>query len=190
MASEQSVKKWREKDVLDCLIFVAVPLSFWSHNWDYCSSGFYFQPENHNNKKPGVIIKYCCSMRIWWMIIFFCVTRILFILKMQSFTFLRIYFKPSFFDVEQTGKIPRLLSSRFSPSITKECRVITTGYYHQEPKRGTNKGNSIGKMPEKSLQGAGGEKIFCQRSFWFWGITTWKWLPIIRLYHKGKNNYN
>ena len=76
---------------------------------------------------------------------------------MQSFTFLRIYFKPAFFDVEQTD------SPGFSPPITKECRVITTGYYHQEPKRGTNKGNSIGKMPEKSLQG-GGEEIFCQRN--------------------------
>ena len=143
---------------MSLIAWFLLPLSFWSHNWDYCSSsGFYFQPENHNNKKPGVTSSSTAAQWEFDEWLFFCAIRILFILKMQSFThFLEFIFKPSFFDVEQTGKIPRSLSSRFSPSITKECRVITTGYYHQEPKRGTNKGNSIGKMPEKSLQGGGG----------------------------------
>ena len=45
---------------------------FGSHNWDSSSiSGFLSTIQNENRKKqgPGVIIKYCCSMGIWWMII-------------------------------------------------------------------------------------------------------------------------
>ena len=58
--------------LLCCLHLLLNLLSFGSHNWDSSSiSGFLSTIQNENRKKqgPGVIIKYCCSMGIWWMII-------------------------------------------------------------------------------------------------------------------------
>ena len=115
---------------------------FGSHNWDSSSiSGFLSTIQNENRKKqgPGVIIKYCCSMGIWWMII---VSTFLWLhqrILNSSIPFISYRFLNYHPTYVYTWCITNRKNSEIevlSPSITKECRVITRrGYYHYQARK-------------------------------------------------------
>ena len=165
---------------------------FGSHNWDSSSiSGFLSTIQNENRKKqgPGVIIKYCCSMGIWWMII----VLTFFVTPSKNFEFIHsIHFlqilNPTYV---YTWCITNRKNSEIevlSPSITKECRVITrrsaviiiikqensVEQTREIPSEFFQWGHNSWKC-RKNLRGAA--EFFAKATF----VTTWKWLslPII-----------
>ena len=173
--------------LLCCLHLLLNLLSFGSHNWDSSSiSGFLSTIQNENRKKqgPGVIIKYCCSMGIWWMII----VLTFFVTPSKNFEFIHsIHFlqilNPTYV---YTWCITNRKNSEIevlSPSITKECRVITSSVIiiikqensveqtREIPSEFFQWGHNSWKC-RKNLRGAA--EFFAKATF----VTTWKWLSL------------